>query len=85
LFEDIAWSTDSVAEATRSRARTLGVELVELMPWYDVDDRDALLRLIEEVSTPPGDAALAPYAAPATAACLARIGLRRVALSLAAQ
>ncbi len=50
LFEDIAWSTDSVAEATRERARTLGLELVELAPWYDVDDRDALLRLIEEIS-----------------------------------
>jgi rSAM/selenodomain-associated transferase 1 len=32
LFEDIAWSTDTVAEATRARARTLGLELVELTP-----------------------------------------------------
>lgn len=84
LFEDIAWSTDTVAEVTRTRARTLGLELVELAPWYDVDDHAALLRLIEEIS-PPARAALSPYAAPVTAACLARIGLRRAALSLAAQ
>jgi hypothetical protein len=85
LFEDIAWSTDRVAEATRARARTLGLELVELAPWYDVDDRNALLRLIEAVSAPASGATLTPYAAPVTAACLARIGLRRAALSLAAQ
>jgi glycosyltransferase A (GT-A) superfamily protein (DUF2064 family) len=85
LFEDIAWSTDTVAEQTRARARALGVDLVELAPWYDVDDRDALLRLIEQVSAPAADAAVPPYAAPVTAACLARIGLRRAALSLAAQ
>jgi len=85
LFEDIAWSTGTVAEETRARASALGVELVELAPWYDVDDRDALLRLIEEISTPATGTALAPYTAPVTAACLARIGLRRAALSLAAQ
>jgi len=85
LFEDIAWSTETVGEATRARARALGLELVELAPWYDVDDRDALLRLIEEISAPAIGARLAPYTAPVTAACLARIGLRRAALSLAAQ
>jgi hypothetical protein len=85
LFEDIAWSTDTVAEATRARARTLGLEVVELAPWYDVDDRDALLRLIEEISAPATRAAAVPYAAPVTAACLGRIGLRRAAVSLAAQ
>jgi glycosyltransferase A (GT-A) superfamily protein (DUF2064 family) len=85
LFEDIAWSTDTVAEATRARARALGLELVELTPWYDVDDRAALLRLIEEIAAPVGGAGLRPYAAPVTAACVARIGLRRAARSLAAQ
>jgi hypothetical protein len=82
LFEDIAWSTDTVAEATRARARTLGLEVVELAPWYDVDDRDALLRLIEEISAPATGAAAVPYAAPVTAACLARIGLRRAATTV---
>jgi uncharacterized protein len=85
LFEDIAWSTDTVAEATRARARTLGLELIELAPWYDVDDRHTLLRLIEEISVPSTGAAVAPYAAPVTAACLARIGLPRASRLLAAQ
>jgi hypothetical protein len=85
LFEDIAWSTDTVAEATRARASALGLDLVELAPWYDVDNRDALLRLIEEMSAPAIGATLTPYAAPVTAACLTRIGLHRAALSLAAQ
>lgn len=84
LFEDIAWSTDTVADATRARACTLGLELVELAPWYDVDETAALLRLIEAIGA-PAEAGLAPCPAPATSACLARIGLRRAALALAAQ
>lgn len=84
LFEDIAWSTDTVADATRARARTLGLELVELAPWYDVDETAALLRLIEAIGA-PAEAGLAPCPTPATSACLARIGLRRAALALAAQ
>lgn len=46
LFADIAWSTDSVAAATRQRAAQLGVELIELPTWYDVDDGAALQRLL---------------------------------------
>jgi rSAM/selenodomain-associated transferase 1 len=84
LFEDIAWSTDAVADETRARARALGLELVELAPWYDVDEPATLLRLIDEIGTPAAGGAM-PYSAPVTARCLARIGLRRAALSLAAQ
>jgi glycosyltransferase A (GT-A) superfamily protein (DUF2064 family) len=83
LFEDIAWSTDTVAAATRARADALGLELVELAPWYDVDEPATLLRLIDDIASPT--AALAPYPAPATAACLTRIGLTRATLALAAQ
>ncbi len=61
MFADIAWSTDSVAEATRDRARALGLELVELEPWYDVDDAPSLAVLIDETGG---------YAAPATRAVL---------------
>lgn len=74
LFEDIAWSTAAVAEETRARARTLGLPILELAPWYDVDDGAALARLWCEM-TMPRPAALAPYPAPATAACLARLCL----------
>ncbi len=48
LFADIAWSTDTVAGATRERAAALGLELVELPPWYDIDDAAALMRLITD-------------------------------------
>lgn len=68
LFSDIAWSTDSVADATRVRAREIGLDLVELEPWYDVDDAASLARLSAEASG---------YAAPATRAVLARLGLAR--------
>jgi hypothetical protein len=67
LFADIAWSTDSVAETTRLRAVALGLEVVELPSWYDVDDRDALNRLATDTSG---------YAAPFTARALAQIGWR---------
>ena len=73
LFEDIDWSTDRVADQTRDRARSLGLPLVELDCWYDVDDQPSLNRLIAEL----GDAASRGYAAPATSACIARLGLRR--------
>jgi rSAM/selenodomain-associated transferase 1 len=83
LFEDIAWSTNTVAADTSARAHALGLELIELAPWYDVDEPATLLRLIDDIAAP--SATLTPYAAPATAACLTRIGLTRTALALAAQ
>jgi uncharacterized protein len=76
LFADIAWSTADVAAATCARAAALGLEVVTLPTWYDVDDAESLLRLMAET---PGDASeqadLQPYAAPATRGCIARIGL----------
>ncbi|WP_342110087.1 DUF2064 domain-containing protein [Methylobacterium sp. SI9] len=64
LFADIAWSTDTVAAATRARAREIGLALVELEPWYDVDDAASLARLSADRTG---------YAAPATRAVLARL------------
>ncbi len=74
LFSGIAWSTEFVADQTRDRARASGLELVELPDWYDVDDREALGRLLRELAAPCAGA-LAPYAAPATAACVQRLRL----------
>jgi rSAM/selenodomain-associated transferase 1 len=71
LFADIAWSTETVAAQTRDRATALGLELVELDSWYDVDDNAALQRLLRELSGGPTEA----FGAPATAACLRRLGL----------
>ncbi len=71
LFEDIAWSTEHVAEQTRSRAAALGLDLLELPAWYDVDDQDGLRRLRSDLRALPDMA----YPAPATFACLDRLGL----------
>jgi rSAM/selenodomain-associated transferase 1 len=82
LFADITWSTSEVADATRARAASLGLEVVELPTWYDVDDAAALSRLREELgrlATGPQ-----PYDAPCTRACLQRIGSGEQ-LSIAAQ
>ena len=72
LFEDIAWSTDQVAAQTRARARAVGVEVVELPFWYDVDDHASLQRLLAELIRPAAGP-LTPYAAPATADCVHRL------------
>ena len=50
LFADIAWSTDTVAAQTRERAAALGLDLVELPRWYDIDDVASLDRLAQETS-----------------------------------
>jgi rSAM/selenodomain-associated transferase 1 len=76
LFEDIAWSTASVAAQTRQRAYTLGLPITELDPWYDVDDAPALCRLFRELESGWSDGGLTPYPAPATVACVERLRLR---------
>ena len=67
LFADIAWSTDSVAAATRDRAAALDLDVVELPSWYDIDDANALHRLLRET---------AGYAAPWTNRAIDALGLR---------
>jgi rSAM/selenodomain-associated transferase 1 len=42
LFQDIAWSTDRVYQQTIERAASIGLELVTLPAWYDVDDAASL-------------------------------------------
>ena len=76
LFEDIDWSTDRVASQTRTRARALGLEMLELPVWYDVDDRDGLTRLLDELQAPATEGPT-PYGAPATAAYLRNLHLSR--------
>lgn len=49
LFEDVDWSTEHVAGQTRQRVAELGLELVELPVWYDVDDAATLRSLCEEM------------------------------------
>ncbi len=76
LFADIAWSTSGVAAATCSRAAALGLDVVTLPSWYDVDDAATLNRLVADAD--------GGYAAPATNAWIERNGLRG-RMSLAAQ
>jgi len=67
LFKDITWSTSSVADETRARAREIGLELTELDIWYDVDDAASLDIFLEEREG---------YGAPHTANVIERLGLR---------
>lgn len=52
LFEDIAWSTERVAEQTRDRAREIALDVHLLPVWYDVDDIESWRRLREELGRP---------------------------------
>ena len=52
LFEDIAWSTERVAEQTRERAHEIKLDIHTLPVWYDVDDVEGLRRLHSEVRRP---------------------------------
>lgn len=74
MFEDIAWSTERVAEQTLARAKEINLEVHVLPTWYDVDDVDALRKLHAEFSAPKSSRApLAPYRAPHTAALMDRL------------
>lgn len=73
LFRDVAWSTDRVADQTRARAVELGLDLAELPIWFDVDDRAALQRLIDDRPDPA--CPHLPYLAPATRAALDGMGI----------
>ncbi len=46
LYEDMPWSTDVVYARTLDRAREIGLPVVSLPAWYDIDDA-ASLRLLE--------------------------------------
>ena len=52
LFEDIAWSTERVAEQTRERAHEIKLDVHTLPVWYDVDDVEGLRRLHSDVHRP---------------------------------
>ena len=68
MFSGITWSTSSVADETRARAREMKLELAELEVWYDVDDAPSLISLLNEQNG---------YCAPRTNAVVDRLGLRQ--------
>lgn len=49
LFRDVDWSTDRVFQQTLARAAGLGLPVVRLAAWYDVDDAASLRVLIGEL------------------------------------
>ena len=50
LFRDIAWSTPHAYAHTARNAARLGLRLLELPPWYDVDTPADLSRLRAELA-----------------------------------
>lgn len=50
LFADIPWGTEAVARRTLERASEIGVEVVCLPEWYDIDDAETLEWLRAEIA-----------------------------------
>lgn len=74
LFADIPWSTSRVHQATVERAAEIGVPVVNVPGWYDVDDAESLALLQSELAGEPlpfGQARLRGAQAPATRSYLA--------------
>ena len=71
LFEDIAWSTSTVAAQTLVRAAEIGLPVRMLATWYDVDDSEAMMLLMGELlEGRPFSQDLRPSPAPHTTALL---------------
>ena len=84
-FERITWSTATVYSETVQRVRDAGIELVELPPWYDVDDA-ATLRVLEAElleDKRPAFADCSGYDAQATRTFLAKRRLTQAAAPVA--
>jgi hypothetical protein len=71
LFDGVPWSTPAVLAETVRRARRLGLRLVLLPAWFDVDRGEDLERLRE--MPPPAAGEAAPFWPRRTAAFLAAV------------
>jgi rSAM/selenodomain-associated transferase 1 len=81
LFADIDWSTPRVAEQTRCRAAEIGLELLQLDPWYDVDDAATLQQLMAQLASRDSSVEALPYAAPRTREALAHMSAHTTHMS----
>jgi len=74
LFEDIDWSTGRVFRQTIARAGEIGLDVVSLPEWYDVDDEESFAVLGREL-LPDASPAFRHrgYPAPNTTAFLERL------------
>ncbi len=60
VFEDIDWSTERVLQQTRDRADEIGLKVRLLPAGYDVDEKNTLQRLCQELLGPNQKQAVAP-------------------------
>ena len=68
LFVDIPWSTAQVHARTVARAGEIGLPVVNVPGWYDVDDASSLALLLSELAgRPPAFASRGLHGAPAPA------------------
>ena len=68
LFVDIPWSTAQVHARTVARAGEIGLSVVNVPGWYDVDDANSLALLLSELAgRPPAFAPRGLHGAPAPA------------------
>lgn len=82
LFVDIPWSTATVHADTVTRAEKIGVPVVNVSGWYDVDDGASLDVLLAELSgEAPAFARARGASAPATRAYLARYTTRALEMA----
>lgn len=61
LFRNVEWSTPRVYRQTASNASRLGLRVLELPRWYDVDTSADLLRLRDELLSDEAARARAPH------------------------
>jgi len=75
VFDEITWSTSRVYSETVERVREIGVPLVELPLWYDVDDAATLDTVSNELlrNCPPHFARTAGYDAHETRGFLLKL------------
>jgi rSAM/selenodomain-associated transferase 1 len=75
LFEAIDWSTERVYRQTIMRAGEIGLPVVALAEWYDVDDEVSLTLLTRELLSGPDATGCynGGYSAPKTAAFLEKL------------
>lgn len=57
LFAAMRWSTAQVLPETVRRARSLGLTVTTVPPWFDIDTADDLARLRASLATAPEDTA----------------------------
>jgi uncharacterized protein len=74
LFEDVAWSTATVARQTLERTAEIDLDVHILPGWYDVDDGASLRALTAELSDGCNSTrGLVPHHAPHTRQLLAKL------------